>query len=277
MSELNNFDPQVGHQLGKIGAKIFTVIICVIILSFFSLQLFSQDVKYVKSGGLVVNRLVETSRTGFIEVENSNVLAQQVKDSLDLYGNLIITISLTSASTSNYAAQLPGVVLLDSTYIGRRVTLVSADNSDTTNVSATSADFESIYYDGVNYTELVLEDGESLTFQFVKKEGSYYWQPVPSKYSKERYETITAQNDTLNNQAVSFLNQGVQAASTITLPQNPVDGQVKTIVINNTITTLTINSVDGSGIVGTALTTAVQGTYIKFIYVKFVNNWYRIL
>jgi len=71
-----------------------------------------------------------------------------------------------------------------------------------------------------------------------------------------------------------YVNTGALASLTITLPPNPVHGQVQTLIFNGGVTTLTISPASGQAVQG-APTTAAANATISFVYRNTGKVWLR--
>lgn len=78
-----------------------------------------------------------------------------------------------------------------------------------------------------------------------------------------------------NTYSDNFINQGsTQATFTLVFPASPEDGQVLKITYNNNISALTLDG-NGNTIVGTTVTTAVEGTQRVFKFYAGEGVWIR--
>lgn len=78
-----------------------------------------------------------------------------------------------------------------------------------------------------------------------------------------------------NTYSDNFINQGgTQATFTLVFPASPEDGQILKITYNNNISTLTLDG-NGNTIVGTTVTTAVEGSQRVFKFYAGEGVWIR--
>ena len=95
--------------------------------------------------------------------------------------------------------------------------------------------------------------------------------------NSKQYTTPVTSNTVVCNQYVKSLvcnPAGTLAALTITFPPHPRDGMVFRISISQIITSLTLNTSDGSTIKGTIITSAVNGRG-GFVYDVTANAWFQ--